>query len=157
MSMKFDFKHSVEDVLNLLTDPDFLVDRNLALGDLESDCEVEEDGDDIVVRMSRQTPVELNPFLAKFFGDVQTMSMVETWTPDGDDWTGEYEIHIDGQPVTIGATFSLSAHGKGCRYEITHSCKAKIPLVGGKIEKTVLSQTEDGAREELEYAREQLG
>ena len=157
MSLKFDFKQGVEDVINVLTDPDFLVERNLALGDVESDCETEESDEEIVVRMTRQTPVELNPLLAKFFDSVQNMSMEEIWRRDGDDWTGEYQIQIKGQPVTLSASFSLRANGKGSRYEITHRCKAKIPLVGGKIEKAVLSQTEEGATKELELAKERLG
>ena len=157
MSIKFDFKQSVDEVLNLLTDPDFLVERNLALGDIECDCEVEEGDGEITVHMSRKTPVELNAFLAKFFDSVQEMSMVETWRQDGDDWEGEYEIKMKGQPVTLSASFSLKANTRGARYEITHRCKAKVPLVGGKIEKSCLAQTTDGAVKELEFAKQKLG
>lgn len=156
MSMKFEFDRPVGEVLNLLTDPDFLVERNLELGDLESDCEVTESDDEVVVRMSRQTPVELKGILARFFDSEQSLKMEEVWRRDGDDWTGEYRIEIVGQPVVLSAAFSLREHRKGSVYEISHRCKANIPLVGGKVEKSVLAQTADGAARELEYAKEKL-
>ena len=157
MPLTFDFKQSVDEVRNILTDPDFLVERNLTLGDIESDCEVEEDEDEIIVRMSRKMPVEMNALLAKIFDPIQQLNMVETWHRDGDNWEGEYEIKNKGQPVTLSASFSLKAKGKGSRYEITHRCKAKVPLIGGKIEKACLAQTPDGAKKELEYAKQKLG
>jgi Protein of unknown function (DUF2505) len=156
MSMTFDFKQNVDKVFQLLTDPDFLVERNLALGDIESDCETEDDADQTVVRMTRKLKREIPRILAKMFDPVQSMELEEIWHRDDDGWRGDYQIKIIGQPVTLGASFSLKANGKGARYTISHRCKAKIPLVGGKVEKMVLSQTESGATEELEYARKKL-
>lgn len=157
MSLKFKFNGSVEEVVNLLTDPDFLVDRNTALGDLDCDCEVDEYDDEFIINVSRKMPVELSPFLARFFDPVQSMNLKEVWTRKGDGWRGSYVLNIVGQPITVTAEFSLVPDGSGSQYEIKHGCKAGIPLVGGKIEKTVLSQTADGARKELEYARQRLG
>ncbi len=157
MTLKFNFDNSVDEVVTLLTDPDFLVERNTALGDLECHCEVDEYDDEYVVNISRKMPVELSPFLAKIFDPVQSMTMEEVWSRAGDGWSGKYILHITGQPITVTADFSVTPDGKGAQYKIAHGCKARIPLVGSKIEKTVLSQTTDGARKELEYAKERLG
>lgn len=157
MSVIFDFSHSLDTLIDLLTDADFLVERNLALGDLETDCEVEGDDELIVVRMTRKKPVELNAFFAKFFDPVQDLSMVETWRRDADGWTGDYEVQIKAQPLTMSASFSLKPHAGGSRYEITQRCKAKIPIVGGKIEKEALVRAGKGVLDELEFAREKLG
>lgn len=157
MALRFSFGHDVDEVVNLLTDPDFLVERNLALGDLESRAEVDEYDDEFVVNMFRKMRVELNPLLAKVFNPEQSMTVEETWTREGDGWTGNYVLKIEGQPVTVTADFSVTPEKNGSVFEISHGCKARIPLVGGKVEKTVLSQTADGAREELEYAKKRLG
>lgn len=157
MSVTFDFKHSVKDVIKVMTDPGFQIERGLALGDLEVDCKVEKRGDDVVLRMTRRTPVELNAFLAKFFGSIQDTVVVETWRRDGANWVGASDVQIKGQPVTMSAAISLKANGKGSRYEITHDCKVGIPIVGGKIAKEALARADQRVIDELELAREKLG
>ncbi len=156
MSIQFNFDQSVDAVYQLLTDPDFLVERSTALGELSADAEVEEYDDETVVKMTREVKRELPSVLAKMFNPVQIMKMEETWRRDGDDWSGDFAITVEGQPVKLSAEFSLKANGSGCVYAIKHACKAKIPLVGGKVEKFVLSQAEDGAKQELEFARDKL-
>lgn len=157
MSLSFEFDQDVDTVYNLLTDPDFLVERSTALGESNAECEVEEYDDETVVKMTREVTRDLPSVLAKMFNPSQTMNMVETWRRDGDDWEGEYTIDIVGQPVTMTAKFSLKAKGSGSVYQIKHGCKAKIPLVGGKVEKFILSQAVDGSKDELDYAKEHLG
>jgi hypothetical protein len=49
MSLRYDFKHDIYSVIALLTDPDFIVDRNLDLGELEAGCGLEPDGDSTFV------------------------------------------------------------------------------------------------------------
>ena len=66
------------------------------------------------------------------------------------------QITIKGQPVVISAEMALQPQGGGCEYRVSHRCKAKIPLVGGKVEKFVLSQTDDGAVAELDYLKKAL-
>lgn len=156
MALSVAFDDEVETVFNLMTDPDFLVERSTALGELSADCEVEDFDDETIVSMTRQVRRELPSVLAKMFNPVQTMQMKEIWRRDGDDWTGEYSITVQGQPVTISATFSLTASGGGCLYTIEHRCRATIPLVGGKVEKFVLAQAIAGAEDELAYTRRHL-
>lgn len=158
MSLHYEFEHEVESVVNLLTDPRFLVDRCLGLGELEADCEVEAQGDTTVIGLTRKVQRDLPRFLAKMFDPVQTMQMREEWQPDGEGgWKGEFTIDIEGQPVSIGASFELYPTEEGCCYSIEHHAKAKIPLIGGKVEKYVLGQTEEGCTAEIEYLQQQLG
>ncbi len=156
MSLTFDFDQPADRVFALLTDPDFLVERNLALGDLESECEVEEDDREIRVTTRRQKPVELNALLQRFFDPVQRVQIDEVWQRDGKGWRGSYEAAIAGQPVTVAASFGLKPRGKGCRFEITHTCSVKIPVVAGRIKKIVLAQAADESRAELGFARDTL-
>ena len=102
--------------------------------------------------MKRQVERSLPSFAQKLFNSVQVINLREEWQKNGDGYQGSYQIEIEGQPVSISADFSLSVKGDGASYSITHHCKAKIPIIGKKIEKYIQGQTEDGAREELTHA-----
>lgn len=152
MGVSCDYKFSVNDVFDTMVDPDFLAERNIALGDIETECEAEEVDGKVVVRMTRKVEPEMNAWLKKMFSPEQTLHMVETWTKNGSGWSGEYVIEFEGQPITLGATFSLEPCAGGCVYSIQHTASAKIPLVGKKLEKEALSRSEHGVIAELELA-----
>ena len=157
MSMHYEFDHDVESVFDLLTDPDFLVDRCLELGELEASCEVNSKGEKTVISLTRKIQRDLPAFLAKMFDPVQTVQMTETWQPDGEDgYTGDYTFVVEGQPVSIGATFELYPTDGGCCYSIEHRARAKVPLVGGRIEKFIHGEAKEGCLAELEYAQQCL-
>ena len=70
------------------------------------------------------------------------------------------ETHMSellGQPVTISATFELYPTDDGCCYAIDHTVKAKVPLIGGQVEKFIRGQVADGCLAEMEYVEQQLG
>ncbi|HEY9035975.1 MAG TPA: DUF2505 domain-containing protein [Pseudomonadales bacterium] len=157
MSSRFEFSHDAETVYSLLTDPQFLVDRSLALGELSADCEVEEDDDSATVTMTREVKRDLPAFLAKLFNPIQTMSMTEEWQRKDDGFSGHYRIEVHGQPVTIDAQFGLKPGKKGCIYTIEFSCKARIPLVGRKVEQFIAEQAKEGVSKEMAYLKKQLG
>ncbi|WP_372809792.1 DUF2505 domain-containing protein [Litorivivens sp.] len=155
MAVSQEFSVGVDKLYELLTDPDFLVERSTAMGE-DCEAEVEEYDDETVIKMKRVVTRDLPAFLAKLFNPQQTINMTETWRRDGDAWEGDFEMVVEGQPVTIGGKFTLKPSKKGCVYSVSHTCKAKIPLVGGKVEKFVLGQTGDGAVAELEFAERSL-
>lgn len=157
MSERFDFDQDVDTVFALLTDPQFLVDRSLALGELEADCEVEEDDDSATVTMTREVKRDLPAFLAKLFNPVQTVQMHEQWERRDSGFSGHYRLTVDGQPVIINADFSLKPSAKGCAYSIDFRCSAKIPLIGRKVEQFIVEQAKDGVAKEMAYTRQHLG
>jgi hypothetical protein len=157
MGLKYQFPQSVDTVFNLLCDPDFLVERCMAVGELSADCEVEEDGDETIIKMTREVERELPKFLAKLFNPVQTLEFTEKWQNKGDIKEGTYTVVVVGQPVTVSAKFKLKPTSNGgCEYTIEHSAKANIPLVGGKVEKFIVNQTGEGVDKEIAYLKEQL-
>lgn len=157
MSSRFEFTQDPETVYLLLTDPQFLVDRSLALGELSADCEVEEDDDSATVTMTREVKRDLPSFLAKLFNPVQTMNMTEEWQRDGDGFTGHYRIEVQGQPVTMEADFSLKPGKKGSVYTLDFSCKARIPIVGKKVEQFIAEQAKEGLAREMDHTKKHLG
>lgn len=152
MALEFSLPASVEAVFERLTDPDYLVERSLALGELDADCTVEEDGAAVLITMRRQIERKLPAVLARLFSPRQTIELVERWNTSGRVHKGRYELKVLGQPVTVTAELQLKAAGAGkSLYTVSHSAKAAIPLVGGKVEAFILSQTEAGARAELDH------
>ena len=156
MTVSAKFDHDAETVFKVLTDPGFLVERNLAIGEISAEYDKEEEGEEITLLAVRKVRRALPGVLAKVFDPVNIMDMTETWYADGDGWSGDWSLGVRGQPVTVTGHFELVPSGSGCQYSVSHKAKAKIPLLGGKIEKYILGQTSDGAIDELEYLRKHL-
>lgn len=155
--MQAKFSAPLETVYAALTDPKFLEERSLALGELSAKCKVRKLAHGHVVTMTREVERELPSFLAKLFAPVQTIVIEERWADAGDDGkTATYTLGISGQPVEVSADIALRPSGKGCVYEIDHRCKVRIPLIGGQIEKYVLGQTRSGCEDELDYLAQEL-
>ena len=156
MSAAYIFNHDVETVFAKLTDPDFLVERGVALGEKNIQCDVEVDGRKTKVVLSRTVKRDLPAFLAKLFGDENRTIMTENWEELGSTKTGNYTLEVEGQPVTLSAKFKLKPAATGCEYTIDYKCKASIPLVGGKVEDFILGQTADGMRKEMDFLKRKL-
>ncbi len=157
--MKADYKADTERVYALLTDEQFLVDRSIAVGDLEAECDVEDQGDVTVIRRTRKLVRDLPLLLAKLLNSEQTLKLQEEWRPDADSegsWIGNLVIEVQNQPIKIYADFRLDPTDEGCRYTINHRVRSRIPLVGRRVDKYVLGQTEDRCKREMEYLRSHL-
>ncbi len=150
--MQVKYNAPLETVYAALTDPKFLKARCLELGELSADCKAKKQGKAHAVTMKREVRRELPAFLSKIFNPVQTIVIEEHWSDDDDGGKqASYKLDVVGQPVEVTADISLTPSGKGCVYEIEHRCKARIPFIGGQIEKFVLAQTQAGCKDELDY------
>lgn len=156
MKTTFNFSSPPQQVFALLTDPDFLVNRSLAIGELEAECEVEESDDETTVKMSRKVHRELPGFMAKLFNSTQVLKFHEQWSMRDDGFNGKYKITIPGTPVIIDAGFSLLENSKGSVYSIQHKAVVKVPLIAGKIEKYVLQNIKQDIQKEMDYLTEKL-
>ena len=156
MTVSCDFSQDLDAVLSKLKDESFRRQRCAALHEDMLSFAIAEEGDGFVVTMSRNVRRELPSVLAKVFSSVQTLDFEERWWPVGDGWQGSLTMDIRSQPATVKGDFSLMPTAKGCRYQIEHRCNAKIPLIGGKVEKYVCAQTDGGAEAELQYLHSEL-
>lgn len=157
MAVRFDFDCDVKAVYETLTDPQFLVDRCIALGEISAEGDVEESEEGVTINLVREIRRDLPRVLAKVFDPVQVTEMTETWEQDTDGWSGSWVLKVAGQPVTVFGDFELEPTASGCRYRVSHSARANIPLLGKSIEKYILGQTSSGANDELNYLRDHLG
>lgn len=156
MAVTRKFNQPLSTVWALMCDPDFREERCLALGEHSAECDVTEDEGVATVVMNRVVSRDPPSVLKKIFNPKQSLMFTENWKETADGWVGRMQIDIKGQPVTITAEMSLTGDDSACVYTVDHRCKAKIPLVGGKVEKFVLSQTDDGATDELNYLEKKL-
>jgi hypothetical protein len=157
MSLRFEFPVEIEEIYDLLTDPDFLVDRNVALGDIDSECEVEETDSNLLIKMKRTRKLDLPAFLANVLGGNPVFSTEEQWQVVEDRFEGRSTTVVGGQAGTVRTEFTLSPTWKGCEYKISHSAKIKIPVVGRKVEKYIVNTAADDVKKEMDYLRSALG
>jgi hypothetical protein len=130
-------------VFAMLSDPDFQDSKCRATGALEHSVEVEPDDEGgVTITTSRSMPTDQLPdFLRGLAGGTLTVVQVETWDPpDGDGGReGTIEVEISGAPVSMHGTLSLAPDGTGDGARtvetIDGELKAKVPLIGGRIEK----------------------
>lgn len=156
MTQTFRFTQSADKVFELMTDPDFLVERCIALGEASAECEVEDEGSKTFVQMKRVVSRDLPAALARVFNPQQTLSVAEEWQTIGANRVGKSVFKVEGHPVVVNAKFKLAPDGKGCVYSVEHTAKVGIPLLGGTIERFILSQTSDGINKEIDFLKQRL-
>ena len=156
MSFEFTFSHPIDDVFELFCDPDFLVERSMALGELSADAEIEDEGSKVTINMRREVTRDLPKVLAKVFDPKQVLNMTEQWQQIGEAFIGKSSFTVEGQPVDVNTEMTLKPSGDGCVFQIDYKAKAKIPLVGGKVEKFIISNCLEGTQKEMEFTAAKL-
>jgi hypothetical protein len=143
----------IDKVFALLTDPSWLRERSIALGELSAKVKAKKRGGGITVSMHRRVRRDLPGVVAKVLDSESDLIFEEVWSPAGDGGarTGTLTMDSVGQPVKMSARFELMPAGKGCIYRITHTCKSSVPIIGGVVERFAQSQVESGCADELAY------
>ena len=157
MSLKFKFSVDAEEIYDLLTDPEFLVERNVALGDADSECEVEGTDSDLLITMTRTRGLDMPSFLANVLGSNTVFSTEEMWRAVEDGYEGSSTTRVGGQSGTVCTEFTLSPAAKGCEYQISHKANIKIPVVGRKVQKYIVDTAAKDVKKEIDYLRSALG
>ena len=160
MTVSRRFDADVKSVAALMTDPDFIVERCLAIGELSAECHAEEDGDSVTLHTTRVARQDLPGFLTRLVGDEQTVKVHEVWqnVADGnkDRYAGRYTVRSAMAPLEIEGRFTLEADGSGSLYKVEHRFHVPIPLIAGRIEKVLRRQITATVEAELAYTAERL-
>jgi hypothetical protein len=149
------FNTTADHLFELLTDARWLEERSLALGELSAQCKTKK-SDGLNVTMKRRVHRDLPAMVAKVINPDSDIEIVEKWTGTATKRTASYILTIVGKPITVTADIELEATGKSCVYRIQHQAKVKVPLIGGVIEKFVISETVKGCGDELAYLADYL-
>jgi hypothetical protein len=141
MKMQIDHHYDadVERVYELISDPEFIERKYLALGgrDVAVDRSEADDGS-VEVVTKRTVTVDLPGFAKKVLTPSQTTIQHETWAAVNGN--GErictYFVEVQGAPSRIEGRHTLStAASGGTDHKLEIEVKVSIPLIGGKIEK----------------------
>ena len=70
--------------------------------------------------------------------------------------TGTVEMAVAGAPIALKGTVRLAPGGPGTVEQLDAELKAKVPLIGGKIEKAAAPPIEEAIDIEAQTAQEWL-
>ncbi|GAB3378635.1 DUF2505 domain-containing protein [Spongiibacter taiwanensis] len=157
MAVTFVFDRDLPEVAALFLSPDFRRFRSERLGESQVSCKVKKtasQGHEFL--MSRRVTRSLPAMFSKFFEPSQLFHLRENWQNTVKGWNGEFEVAIEGQSIDIYGDFALEPHRAGCRYTINHQCAARVPLIGRRLEKFVISQADKGVEQELTFLQAYL-
>lgn len=128
-------------VIKMMTDKKFYTDRLEKLG--HSKYEVldhKADGRSFSLKIRRKLPMQVPAAIRKFISPETTIVHEDSWNAAAK--TGRISIDLQGVPIEMSCTTSLADQGNECIMSYLFDIKAKVPLVGGLIEKAVAAENE---------------
>lgn len=130
ISSRIEFAAPVETVFAMMTDQAYLEEVCKASRALNYEATVA----GTTTRTSRRLPSP--EAAARFTGPELTVVEEITWNSAAGDGTrtGQVDLTIPGQPVTMRGEMKLYAGGPGTVAELTGQLKVAIPLLGKKLE-----------------------
>ena len=154
-----DYAATPDKVFAVVSDPAFVRDKVERVSVGEHRAEVRTEGDSTTILTTRSLPTTDLPDVAKkFVGDVLTLVEEQVWGPAAADGAREASIRlrVEGAPVTLRGTIRLSPTATGSTQDILADLVAKIPLMGGVIEKAAAPAIKAGIDAEVELVKEWL-
>jgi uncharacterized protein YndB with AHSA1/START domain len=143
-----DFRHELSydaspaEVFEMLADPGFRKRVGEALDVASADITLERDGDGFALTNDQvQQTGGLPSFAKKFAGETTRVIQTEEWSsPTG----GTLRIEAPGKPTSMAGTIELVPDGSGTVEVVELEIRAKVPLVGGRLERLMADQVRSG-------------
>ena len=146
-----------EEVFAIVTDATFREQACEKTKALSYDVQVSTSGGDTIVRVSRKMEaVDIPDMARKFVGDTLTVVQTETWHAAAADGSRKADVsgEISNTPVTLRGTASIAKDGAQTVQAITLDVKVAVPLIGRKLEPTVVDAIRSGLVKEHDLGRE---
>jgi uncharacterized protein YndB with AHSA1/START domain len=122
----------VAQVQAMLTDPEFRKRGCDARGVLSCDITVEADEGSTTLVIDQVQPTEGVPaFARKIAGERTRVVLTEEWADDG---RASLALHTPGKPTQITGVLTLTQDGARTVEVFEGEARAKVPLIGGKLE-----------------------
>lgn len=149
------FNQSVDAVYSGFTDPDIVRAKLAALGSREIDIAIKTENGITIVEIERTVPVNISGPLQAAVGDSQRVRQTERWSGEaGGPYSAEVDVEPIGMPAKMHGETTLHPDGDGCRCEATMEATCAIPLMGGKIEKLMIGDSDRKIADEFAYIAE---
>ncbi|MEP7016403.1 MAG: DUF2505 domain-containing protein [Actinomycetota bacterium] len=153
ISATFDYSATPQRVFAMLTDAEFQNRKCIATGALSHSVSISTEGDRTIIINHRQMPTDGFPdFVKSMVGATLAVTETQVWGPPSHDGGREGSIKVDlgSAPLDLVGVLSLAPAGQGSLESVDANLKAKIPLLGGKIEKAAAPAIESAIRVERE-------
>ena len=153
ISATVDYAATPHEVFAMLADEDFQARKCAATGALSHSVSISAQGDRTVIVSSRDLPTEDFPdFVRSIVGATLAVTETQDWGPAGPDGgrQGTLTVDIAGAPIDLAGTLSLAPGGQGSVEFVEGDLKARIPLIGGKIERAAAPAIESAIKVEQE-------
>lgn len=146
------------DVFALFNDPAFIQGRLVDSGALDPEVVRVESTDEGVAIVTRQAiPSSALPSMVASMiqGDPAT-ERTENWKVDGEGYTADFAVTVQGAPASLKGTMSLVNAGSGSTLSVVGSAAVPIPIFGAKIEGVIASQIAELLASEEAYIKARL-
>jgi hypothetical protein len=151
ISAIIDYAATPDEVFAMLADEDFQNHKCAATGSRRHAVSIWVRDDRTVIVSTRDMPSDGFPsFVKSMVGETLAVTETQDWGPPGADGVrhGRLSVAIEGAPVELHAVLSLAMGGEGTVETIEGDLKARIPLIGNKIEQAAAPAIQSAIRVE---------
>ena len=148
-----------EEVFSVLSDVKFQEAKCAATAAIKHSAGVETVGDHTVITTMRILPSDGLPDFAKsMVGETLKVTETQDWGPAAADGSrrGTVAMAVAGAPIALTGTLAIAPGGAGTVEQLDAELKARVPLIGGKIEKAAAPPIEEAIDIEATTAQEWL-
>jgi hypothetical protein len=152
------FDASAAEVFALFNDRDFIQGRLEDSGALDPEVvQVDSTADGVTIVTRQAIPASVLPSMVASMiqGDPAT-ERTETWRVDGDGYTADFAVTVQGAPASLKGTMALTNAGSGSMLNVVGSAAVPIPIFGAKIEGVIAKQIADLLASEEAYLKARL-
>jgi len=156
ITTSYEYPASPQDVFAMMADPAFQAAKCEATHPLSHTESVTPKGDQTEIITARVLPTDGFPdFARSMIGPKVKVTETLMWSPASVDGsrTGTITIGIGDAPVGMKGTLRLSPTAAGSRVDIDGELKARIPLVGGRVENAAEGPIRAAVDKEQEVGR----
>lgn len=149
----------VEDAFAVIASPEYQQSKVAAQSQGATATVIDQTGGVVAVHSQRRVPTRGMPGpIVSMVGDTLVIVEQQTWRPAkaGGTRSADLEITVDGAPVGLVGTITLSPDAAGSRLSVEADLSCSVPLFGRKIEQAAKPTIEESIDFESRLLTERL-
>jgi hypothetical protein len=153
ISAIIDYSATPDEVFAMLIDEDFQNRKCVATGATSHTVDITASQDRTIIVCHRSMPADEFPsFVKSMIGESLSVTETQDWGPPGHDGDreGKLTVAMGGAPIQLDGSISLAQGGHGSLETIEADLKARIPMIGNKIEQAAAPAIQSAIRVESE-------
>lgn len=156
ISANLNYAATPHEVFAMLSDEIFQIRKCIATGALSHSVSISAKAERTVIVSSRDLPTTDFPaFVQSLVGATLAITETQDWGPADAEGARQGVITVDiaGAPIDLDGTLSLAPNGHGSVQTVQGDLRARIPLIGGKIEQAAAPAIESAINAEREIGQ----